>query len=181
MHKYLGALVSLLMLVFQSCSTNKSEVQAIRYFDIPGFFRSEIDALEASNSSVIKTVETDGKTEQKQVRPDSWRDELAVFSAFDLNKSSFIGKYQVDSTIKGDLLFLNYRSLDAKLPIKNCAFTFKNSQLITAQAHKLESSLVLKSEMRWRFVPDSGYSVSGSQQVRGLEPTLYFVSAIFAN
>lgn len=181
MQKYLVAIVSLLMLAFQSCSTDKSEIQTIRYVDIPAFFNTEIAKLQSNKTEVIKTVQTDGKTEKKQVLPNSWKEELAVFSSFDLNKSSFIGKYQVDSTINGDLLLLNYQSLDSKLPIKSCAFTFKNGKLITAQSHKLESSLVLKSEMRWRFVPDSGYSVSGSQQVSGLEPTVYSVSAIFAN
>lgn len=181
MQRYLGIFIGLLMLLFQSCSTDKSELQTIRYFDIPGFFRAEIETLEANNSSVIKTVETDGKSEQKQVRPESWRDELAVFSSFDLNKSSFIGKYQVDTSINGDLLLINYQSTDVKLPIKNFAFTLKNGKLKTAQAHKLESSLVLRSEMRWKFIPDSGYFVSGSQQVKGFKPTLYSVSAIFAN
>lgn len=181
MQKYLGAIVSLLMLFFQSCSTDKSEIQSIRYFDNPGFFQSEIARLEANKASVIKTVQTDGKQEQKQVRPTSWRDELAVFSSFDLNKSSFIGKYQVDSTEKGGLLYVNYKTLDANLSIKSCVFSFKNNQIIAAQAYKSESSLVLNSEINWRFVPDSGYSISGSQQVRGFEPTLYSVSAIFAN
>jgi hypothetical protein len=166
---------------FQSCTSNSGNVEAIRYFDIPSFFQTEVARLENANAHVLKTVQTDGETEQKNIRPKSWKDELSVFSAIDLNKSSFIGKYTIDSCQGVDGLHVSYISKDEKLPVKSCSFSFSGSKLQYIQVTKSDPSLVLTSEIKWRYVPDSGYSVVGSQQVRGFDPTNYSVSAIFAN
>jgi hypothetical protein len=167
--------------VFQSCSSNTGNVEAIHYFDIPSFFKSEVIRLEKTNAQVLKTVETNGESEQKNIRPKSWKDELSVFSSIDLNKSSFIGKYKVDSSLSAEVLHVSYVAIDNRLPIKSCSFSFIGNKLHSIQANKFDPSLVLTSEIKWRYVPDSGYSVIGSQQVKGFDPTNYSVSAIFAN
>jgi len=175
---------SLVIIIFaiQSCTSTNKNVEATRYFDIPSFFKNEVARLERLNSRVLKTVETNGESEKKVIRPGSWSEELSVFSSIDLNKSSFIGKYKVDSCQGlNEELHVEYLANDSKLPIKSCSFAFEGNKLTSIQVVKIDHSLVLTSEIKWRYAPDSGYSVIGSQQVKGFDPTNYSVSAIFAN
>lgn len=173
-------LISFVLLVY-SCAEPPNEIKSVKYFDIPAFFNEQAEILDASKPEITKVLYTNGKEETLRSKPDSWKDELSIFSGINLNKSSYIGKYQVDSTVIDNYVVVHYTTGDKKLPVKSCTFKKTDAEIDWIEIKKEDRSLALNSELFWRFVPDSGYFVSGSQQIAKLNPSIYKVSVIFAN
>ncbi|MEX1189016.1 MAG: hypothetical protein WED33_07140 [Bacteroidia bacterium] len=175
------SILLLLILISGSCLETPSEIKAIQYFDIPSFFESETKRLDSSGKTEIKLLKTADEQESVSMKPESWKDELAIFSNIDLNKSSYIGKYVVDTSMSNNGIIVTYKTNDDKLPVKYCAFEMHADSVKWLEVRKEDKSMILSSELFWRFVPDSGYFVSGSQQIGNLSPSIYEVSVIFAN
>ena len=168
-----------LVSVVSSCSPTSKEVVVIKYFDVPSFFEKEVGMLTSKNVEVSKVLSTDGETSSLTIIPD-WNKELAVFSSINLNKSSYIGKYKVDTIQHNDGILVNYNAIEKGLPVKNLSYALSDEQVSWIEVNKVDKSMILSSELHLRYVPDSGYTVSGSQQIGSLKPNEYSVSAIFA-
>ncbi len=154
---------------------------AFEYFDNPAFFKKEIDRLNSSKINLLKTVETDDKQEQHRISNVDWEKELSIFSSITLNKSSYSGKYKIDSCSTLESTHFDYTATDLNLPIQRFAFTKKSGVILSIEASKKEHSNLMNTEVSWRYIPDSGYVVSGIQKVAGLSESKYRVSAIFVN
>ena len=174
-----------LLLVLLSCwSCKDSEtpnIKTIEYFDNAGFFEQESLRLRDLKTQVLKTVQSKEKTETIRISNVDWEKELAVFKQITLNKSSFSGKYLIDSDVSGVLKTTHYSSLDKKLPIKNLAFGDSLGKVVWIEAQSLENSELINTEMFWRFVPDSGYKVIGKQTIFGGAESSFTISANFEN
>lgn len=168
-----------LVSVVSSCSPTSKEIVVIKYFDVPGFFKKEVEMLTSKSTEVYKVLSTDGQTSSLTIIP-NWEKELAVFSSINLNKSSYIGKYQVDTIERNGSILVNYNALEKGLPVKNLSYSLFNEQISWVAVNKVDKSMILSTELHLRYVPDSGYTVSGSQQIGSLQPNEYSVSAIFA-
>ena len=179
--KAVSSILTSLILFFCACAEAPKDIKMLKYFDIPAFFKEQAERLDASKPQITKVLQTNGEEETLNSKPASWKEELSIFSSINLNKSSYIGKYLVDSTFEGKSVIIEYTTNDKKLPVKNCKFKKTEERLDWIEIKKLEHSLVLNSELFWRFIPDSGYFVSGSQQIAKLDPSIYKVSVIFAN
>ena len=174
-----------LLLVLLSCwSCNNSEtpnIKTIEYFDNGGFFEQESLRLLDLKTRVLKTVQSKEKTETILISNVDWEKELAVFKQITLNKSSFSGKYSIDSGVSGVLKTTHYSSLDKKLPIKYLAFGDSLGKVVWVEAQRIENSELINTEMFWRFVPDSGYKVIGKQTIFGGAESSFTISANFEN
>ncbi len=171
-------------LILTGCNSEKefSPSHESVYFDVPSYFLALADSLDSTQVYVNKTLQLDGNTEIVRVKPRSWKDELAVFSAIDLNKSSYIGKYQIDSVLSSQGLEVKYISLDKKLPVKSISIQFDNSgNVYSFQAEKTDYSIILNSEISLEYINGYGYFVKGRRAISNLKPSVYSVSAIFAN
>jgi hypothetical protein len=181
--KLRGFLILTIVLVgLLSCNRNQpASTTSLAYFDNPGFFQKEIIRLNASKVKLLKTVMTNGKSEQRRIDTPDWKKEINVFESITLNKSSFAGKYAVDSASINGICITSYSTLDAKLPVSHFAFADSAGSIRWIEAVKLEHSPLIDNDLQWRYVPDSGYAVSGKQKLSGLSPSVFRVSAIFGN
>ena len=181
--KHRGFLIIPVLLVgLLSCNRNQPASNSLlTYFDNPGFFQKEIIRLNASNVKLLKTVTTNGKSEQRRIDAPDWKKEIDVFASITLNKSSFAGKYTVDSTSINGIRITSYSALDTKLPVCHFAFSDSAGSIRWIEAVQREHSPLIDNDLQWRYVPDSGYAVSGKQKLSGLSPTVFRVSAIFGN
>jgi hypothetical protein len=174
-----------LLLVLLSCwSCNNSEtpnIKTIEYFDNAGFFEQESLRLRDLKTRVLKTVQSKEKSETILISNVDWEKELAVFKQITLNKSSFSGKYLIDSDVSGVLKTTHYSSLDKKLPIKYLAFGDSLGKIVWIESKSEENSELINTEMVWRYVPDSGYSVKGMQTIFGGAESTFKISANFEN
>lgn len=169
---------------FAGCQSesNLTSGAAKPYFDVPGYFSEAASSLQNSEIWLKKTYTVDGKQEYRRTQPASWQEEFSIFSSIDINKSSFIGKYQIDTLSVPEGIRTSYTSNDPKLPVKSLTIVkdlFGNIESI--EAVKMDHSIILDSEVRWQYIPSLGYTVSGKRSINNLSPTVFSVSAIFAN
>jgi hypothetical protein len=180
----LRAILFICVLGIAGCDSVTKEVSSgpTTYFDVPGYFAALSDSLSLTSAQVKKTLSVDGKSEVVQVKPNSWKEEFAVFSAIDLNKSAYMGKYKVDSMINSEGLQIQYSSLDKKLSIKQLTIQFNPVGSVNSiKAEKRDHSIVMDSEIYWEYMSGHGYFVRGKRAISNLKPSVYSVSAIFAN
>jgi hypothetical protein len=67
------------------------------YFDITGFFDTQVAQLYHDSLVAIKTAEINDNRDQHEMQWTDWRKEFASFYASEINKASYIGKYKVDT------------------------------------------------------------------------------------
>jgi len=164
-----------------SCSSSNYTGDTETYLNIPAYFKMQSDSLSGKHAKITKRLETNGQHETGTQMPESWTDELEVFASIDLNKSSFIGKYSIQ---KDELAIghqTTYKALDSSLLVRKVSFLENQGHIVWIEAEKNEKSLILDSSLKWRYVADSGYSVSGKRSILGFSDMDFSVSAIFAN
>jgi len=171
--------LGIFVLCSTACSNSKKTVLPVRYFDIPGFFETQIHQLEKSNPRLQKKVETNENSATVLKGTANWTKELAVFQALNINKPAFLGKFKVDSFLLGDQLTLAYTALDKKMPVKSARVHFNKSSVDWVEAEKYTKDALFNSHLYVRFTVDSGYLISGNESINGLSKSNYRVSAKF--
>ena len=172
----------LVLLSFWSCNNSKTpKHKSVEYFDNAGFFERESVRMRDLRTRETKTVQTNGTSETIQITDVDWEKELGVFKQITLNKSSFSGKYLIDNAVSGVFKTTNYSCIDKKLPIRYLAFGDSLGKIVWIEAKSQENSELINTEMFWRFVPDSGYSVNGRQTIFGGAESSFTISANFEN
>ena len=174
-----------LLLVIICCwSCNNSETpnkKTVEYFDNAVFFERESVRMRDLRTRETKTVQTNGTSETIQITDVDWEKELGVFKQITLNKSSFSGKYLIDTVVSEIFKTTKYSCLDKKLPIRYLAFGDSLGKVVWVEALSSENSELINTEMFWRFVPDSGYKVIGKQTIFGGAESSFTISANFEN
>ena len=175
--------VSLLVLLScWSCNNSKTpNNKTVEYFDNARFFERESIRMQALKTRETKTVQTNGTSETIRITNVDWEKELGVFKKITLNKSSFSGKYSIDSSIVEGVKTTHYSCLDKKLPIRYLAFGDSLGKIVWIESQSHENSELTNTEMFWRFVPDSGYKVIGKQTILGGAESSFTISANFEN
>jgi hypothetical protein len=172
----------LVLLTCWSCNNSKTpNYKTVEYFDNAGFFEREAKRMSDLKTQETKTVQTNGTSETIQITDVDWEKELGVFKQITLNKSSFSGKYSIDSSIVGGVKTTHYSCLDKKLPIRYLAFGDSLGKIVWIESKSHENSELTNTEMFWRFVPDSGYMVNGRQTIFGGAESSFTISANFEN
>ena len=172
----------LVLLSFWSCNNSKTpKHKSVEYFDNAGFFERESVRMRDLRTRETKTVQTNGTSETIQITDVDWEKELGVFKQITLNKSSFSGKYLINTVVSEIFKTTNYSCLDKKLPIRYLAFGDSLGKVVWVEAQSLENSELINTEMFWRFVPDSGYKVIGKQTIFGGAESSFTISANFEN
>ena len=172
----------LVLICCWSCNNSKTPNNIpVEYFDNDGFFERESIRMRELKTRETKTVQTNGTSETIRITDVDWEKELGIFKQITLNKSSFSGKYLIDSLISGGYKTTNYSSIDKKLPIRHLAFGDSLGKVVWVEAQRIENSELINTEMFWRFVPDSGYKVIGKQTIFGGAESSFTISANFEN
>lgn len=166
---FLGAF----FLINTSCARNEdkqnSKDQVLHFFDIAGYFAGEIDRLQADQPSVNKELTLNEKTETLEMDDIDFSDELSIFEKADINKVSWIEKYDVDTIqTTGAIREVVYTATDEKLKIRKIELSFDQDQLIHVKVFNEVNSPVLQAEQRMEYTPGSGYRIEQEQKVRFL-------------
>jgi hypothetical protein len=170
----------LVLLSFWACNNSKSpKNKTVEYFDNAGFFQRESIRMRELKTRETKTIQSNGTSEIIRITDVDWEKELGVFKQITLNKSSFSGKYLIDSIVSGGYKTTKYSCIDKKLPIRYLAFGDSLDKIVWIEAKSSENSELINTEMFWRFVPDSGYTVNGRQTIFGGAESSFTISANF--
>ncbi len=146
------------------------------YFDIRGFFTSEASRLSASKPMVAKMITDDSTSEKKNIRIANWQNELALFSASDINKPSWRDSYGVTQEAN----ITTYTALEEGLRTRLISIKKNTSgKTVLIRIHNKTSNLLYSSEESLEYFPDSLYRIEKYQDIKLLGAHRYVIEAKF--
>lgn len=162
-------LFSTLLFLLNACSdsnpTKTINQPTTPFFDLQGFFNTEISQLQEKNPSVRKKVTINGKSEEKQLEDLDFQQELKVFSNSDINKIAWFDKYKIDSTLQREKLqSISYTALDEELKIRKIELKFTDTEKIEQiEIQSKTESFVANASQHLIYQPSKGYSIHSVQ------------------
>ena len=144
------------------------------FFDLKGYFKSEIERLKHDVKQVKKTVTVNGKSEEKVLDSLNFEEELAPFAASDINRPAWSDYYLTKITPLGNhgeiseyyalKDHLKTRSIVVKNPMSNVAI---NIEIVNA-----DETIATKTQTRLSYDNQVGYTISTIQKLMGSEDTV---------
>ncbi len=178
MRKFPALFLSIMLLLIAACQKEETGKDKLQYFDLTGFIDDEVKKLSAQNPVIEKMVFLNGETEQKRDTVGNWENELNAFREADINKRSFLGKYLADSVFEGGLLSVKYSAMNEKFRTRELAVQYdSNRKPIKISVAVAASNVLYSSRHDLVYEPGKGYSISGKQIIRFLEPDSFYVEA----
>lgn len=185
MSKYNLHLVILLLfsLSLSSCENqvdNTANIQLPPFFDIEDYFKKEV-----ASSKVIKnankTVTINGKKESKPIPDLDLEQELAIFSKSNINKTSWLDKYNIDSTYNAakQLTQVTYTAKEAKLRTREVAIAYDNQKVSKVEIQNETQNIIAHTQQRLVYQPQKGYTISSKQDILLTEPKEMMVEVLF--
>lgn len=164
----------ILLLIFNSSCSNREEMKTkTAFFDIKGFFESEVKRLTNKKSTVNKSVRQNDQSEIKKNLSVDWEDELALFIASDINKPAWKDSYK----ISGDSVHFNYLAIDTNLRTRSIEIKKdKHGRAVFFKIKNMTRSKLYESLEELTYVPDSIYTINKDQSVRFLGKNTYQIS-----
>ncbi|OWY25599.1 hypothetical protein C7N43_37520 [Sphingobacteriales bacterium UPWRP_1] len=151
------------------------------YFNLNRFFNQEITRLENSKTGLQKTATLNQKAETKILKDVNWRKELAAFTASDINKPAWKGKYAADTTRQNGFTTVTYTATDIALRTRLVQLNFKDgsnnpvSVVITNQTN----NFVYQTNENLHYQTGGGYNIKASQKVILMQPENFAIAATF--
>jgi len=178
--KSIYLLVVICFFVLYGCGKKKQGEKF--FFDIPGYFKHEIEYIKTNFSSVSKISVYNGDTSQQQLKVNevNWEKEFALFLKSDINKPLYVANMhkvdwplplQVDSSVEkqGYSVVANNKNLDiqevgiGKIP--------QTIEIIIRKSNLLSETLIKANYMK-----DSAYSILGEQHLKGFSNNTFLIT-----
>jgi hypothetical protein len=166
--------LSILFLIFISSCSNPEEMKTkTAFFDIKGFFESEVKRLTNRKSTVNKSVRQNEQSEIKKNLSVDWANELALFIASDINKPAWKDSYK----ISGDSVHLSYVAIDTNLRTRSVEIKIdQQGRTVFFKIKNITRSKLYESSEELTYIPDSIYTINKNQIVRFLGKNTYQIS-----
>ena len=176
--------ILIIFLIYSCGNTTASkpteDIPTLDYFDLKGFIKSEIARL-SQKSSFSKTAYVNGDKETNKFNKINLQNELKPFSDSDINKPSWIGKYNADSTFneKNELIRLYYQAKDDKLKTKTLAIDFIENDVSKITIENATSSSVANTFQTLIYHSNKGFSIESKQDVSLMEENNFKIEVTF--
>ena len=136
------------------------------FFDLVKFFDNEVKRLNSANILPVKKANLNGREEE--ARPDelNYTEELQIFSQSDINRPSWIDKYQADTTfLSGSPERITYTALEEDLRTKKIEIVFDRKEVVSVSIENSTTSLVASDVQKLLYQPATGYSIENQQKI----------------
>ena len=168
---------------FSACvetSTAENPVVEKPFFDLKDYFAQEISRL-AEKKNVTKKAFYNGKEETKIIENPDFSNELLIFSNTDINRTAWLDKYSVDSTLNAqqELAAIDYAALDKKLKTKSLRVEFANNVVSSIEIITAGNSAISQTENHLTYSPTKGYSIKSKQDVKFVSKNDINIQVIF--
>jgi hypothetical protein len=127
--------------------------------NLPEFFTSEINALEAANPKVHRTVVRNEEPEDTQVDSVDWKEELSIFEMLDLSSPKENPRYSVSVDSSGNLKIATYSAFDSTRELQRVAITERNGKIELLEAFLKKRTFVVDRDTRLSYQPGKGYGI----------------------
>ena len=134
------------------------------FFDMEKYVNRVIS--DSLSTTVIKTIQVNGKSEQKKlVDYPLWLD-IKNFAQYNINKPALLDKYQVDSLQEGNELKVSYISLDEKHHVSELQIWYQEQHIDSIRVLTSLKSFIEESTLEIRWTPGKGYVIDKNVQGR---------------
>lgn len=168
---------------FSSCESAKGDK---KFFDIPGYFESEIDSIKSNFTKVEKTYVYNGDTNRKELKvvDIDWEKELAFFLECDINKPAYYPNMKEQSStphaFNDSITKTEYETESKKLNIQFVEVVSKNEKVLSILIRMSKSNLISNTSLEAFYEKDKKYSIQGVQQINNLgDKNTFFVEGKF--
>jgi hypothetical protein len=170
-----------LLVTVIGCSFPQHQTATIPYFDTKSFFEKQISLIKSKNYRLKK--ELFFRNKKDVITPDSvnWDDELSSFTAVDLMKPVYRGKFVYDSLVSAAGFSILYSCNDNKNDIKQVEIHFDQSsgKPVLLRFTLSEKNTLYESEKVLSYYPDSAFSIEGKQHIKLSTPITYHILGHF--
>ena len=137
------------------------------FFDLPDFFKKEQQALSNKITVLHKKITINGKIEEQRLDSFDLSQELAAFTAADINRPTWLDQYQVDSLkdAQGLLKTLKYSAMKDNLKTKNLTITYNDGQVEEIYIKKAISTMAAESFQELTYYKGKGYTNYNEQSM----------------
>jgi len=172
------ALLYLVPAVLTGCrSDGKGSGNAVKYFDIKGYFTAETARLDKAHKPVSKTISHNGVTETKKVNIDNWGQELDSFTGGDINKPAWKNSY-ITST--GDGITL-YKAIEPGLKVREIIVKRDADKIKWIVIYTKTENILYKNVEKLSYYPDSLYQIVKRQHVKLMGNNNYEITGVIVN
>lgn len=146
--------------------------QKTAFFDLKGYFKTEIERLKKEVKKVQKTVTLNGKSEQKILENLNFEEELAPFIASDINRPAWSDYYLTKTQNSDNQGFRSeYYALKDHLKTRSIVVSKQNIGT-TIQILNADETVATKAETRLSYDNRMGYTISTIQKLMDIEDTV---------
>lgn len=174
--------VIILLFFFLSCAPDRILSDKNLYFDTKTFFEEQIAQLSQRQVHLVKELLFNGKKELFSSDSIDWKKELEAFVSVDLLKSAYRGRFIKDSINlnQGEYVII-YKAIDKNVDLRSVKIYFDRSKAVRSIEYDMgKNNTIYESKKRLYFSVDSGYAISGKQNVKLTEGVIYHVNARFS-
>lgn len=178
-------LVSFLLLCSVLACTNPTSATEIgasdkRFFDLSEYFNQQAELL-ADRSVVEKSASINGNKETQTINAPNFREELQLFIDSDINRTSWLDKYAVDSTTNaaGGLTGLAYTALEDKLRTRRVAISFAQTEVTQIEIVNATDNVIAQTKQELSYAPQRGYAIKSFQDILFAAPRTMEVQVNF--
>lgn len=159
------------LFLWNSCqSENASEAAMPKlYFDLKAYFANQIKQIEATKTSLVKTVFLNGKQETKQLNNLNWQDEFALFINSDINRIAWRDSYSIDScSMQNNKTHLDYKAVDPDLRTQEIHIWLDTNtrQLDSLTIRNKVENVFYTLDENLYFAPQKSYRINAIQKAR---------------
>ncbi|PCH66878.1 MAG: hypothetical protein COC01_07035 [Bacteroidetes bacterium] len=164
-----------------ACSSKQEQPNnKLVYFDTEKYFNEQISLLAVGNYRMDKTVHHNDENESKSFELVDWSKELNIFRDYNINKTSLIGKYAIDTVIDHKIKTIQYFTTDSALTLKQLSIVFDNDIIVELSFKNSSDNFLYNSHQELTYFPLKGYKVSGKQKTATGQIIDYSIEAIIS-
>lgn len=166
--------------LFACTSATENVTQQERFFDLSQYFNEQVTHL-AAQKEVQKEATINGTTEAQTVTNPDFQQELQLFIDSDINRTSWLDKYAVDSILNtaGQLTELVYTALEDQLRTRRVAIAFADNQVNQVDILNATDNVIAQTKQELSYTPQNGYIIKSFQDILFTDPRTLEVSVSF--
>jgi hypothetical protein len=162
-------------------TTDNATTSTEYFFDLKAFINSEIDRLNQLQPKVEKRIVLKGQSEVQQFDSLRYDQELSLFAGADINKASWIDKYQADTSYIDDQIEkIVYTAKDSDLRTQTLEIAF-DQKIQVSEVHIItgNESMIANVRKEMYYWPQKGYRLLSAQSTSLSDPTKVEIEATF--
>jgi hypothetical protein len=165
MYRYAFMLLAGLSILAACAKAGEKGAAPKTFFDLSAYMQQEMQRLDRQQPNATKRIRLNGNSEERHNASINYEQELEVFSRSDINRSSWLDKYTVDSIFQeGQLAQINYLAAAEKLKTRRLEVHFAPDGPVEAIViHNHTKSMAAELEQKLEYRPAQGYHLENRQ------------------